>query len=268
MQYHFHLIKNFTLFMILLNIIFACLFVELGSMFVAQFLVMKIPAKKLSLMVAFSAGTMLSVGIINVIPEALEAENIDSHLLFTVLLAALIFFNYLERMSLWHHQHLHDRADEREQTPSELRPVVWSSLIGDSIHNFVDGVVIATAFIADPMLGVTTATAILIHEIPHRLGDFAVYLAAGLTKKNAMLVNLASAMVGVLGGILGWYILHDLEKMTPYVLMVAAGSFIYIALSDLFPYLTRRQKIDGIVNQSSLLAVGVLWVPVLGQFIH
>ena len=254
--------------MLLLKITLACLFVGLTSIFIAYFFAMKIPTNKLSLMVAFSAGTMLSVGTIDVIPEALEAENIDAHLLFTVLLAALIFFNYLERMSLWHHQHLHDKADEHEQNPLELRPVVWSSLIGDSIHNFVDGVVVATAFIADPMLGVTTATAILIHEIPHRLGDFAIYLAAGLTKKNAMLVNLASATAGVMGGILGWYFLHDIEKMTPYVLMVAAGSFVYIALSDLFPYLTRRQKIDGIVNQSSLLAVGVLWVPVLGQFIH
>jgi zinc and cadmium transporter len=254
--------------MLLLEITLACLFVELTSIFTAYFFATKIPTNKLSLMVAFSAGTMLSVGAIDVIPEALEAENIDAHLLFTVLLAALIFFNYLERMSLLHHQHMHEKSDEHEQNPLELRQVVWSSLIGDSIHNFVDGAVIATAFIAQPMLGVTTATAILIHEIPHRLGDFAVYLAAGQTKKNAMLVNITSAAVGLLGGILGWYILHDLEKMTPYILMVAAGSFIYIALSDLFPYLTRRQRIDGIVNQSSLLAVGVLWIPVLGQFIH
>jgi zinc and cadmium transporter len=81
-------------------------------------------------------------------------------------------------------------------------------------------------------------------------------------------VNLASGVVAVLGGFMGWLILHDLENITPYILMIAAGSFIYIALSDLFPYLTRRQQSDGIVQQSSLLAIGVIWVPVLGQFIH
>jgi len=254
--------------MLLLTILVASTLVQLTSIFVAYFFAMKIPAKKLSLMVAFSAGTMLSVGTLDVIPEALEAENIDVHLLFIILLTALIFFNYLERASLWHRQHHQEKLDTETQNQSELKPVVLSSLIGDSIHNFVDGVVISAAFIADPVLGITTAAAIVIHEIPHRLGDFSIYLAAGLTKRNALIVNLASGIVGVLGGILGWLLLHDLENMTPYILMIAAGSFIYIALSDLFPYLTRRQQVDGIVQQTSLLTIGVLWVPILGQFIH
>ena len=254
--------------MLLINIICACLFVELTSIFVAYFFAIKIPAKKLSLMVAFSAGTMLSVGTLDVIPEALEAENIDVHLLFIILLIALIFFNYLERASLWHHQHDQQKPNTEIENQSELKPVVLSSLIGDSIHNFIDGVVISAAFFADPVLGITTAAAIVVHEIPHRLGDFSIYLAAGLTKRNALIVNLASGLVGVLGGVLGWLLLHDLENMTPYILMIAAGSFIYIALSDLFPYLTRRQQVDGIVQQTSLLTIGVLWVPILGQFIH
>ena len=254
--------------MLLINIICACLFVELTSIFVAYFFAMKIPAKKLSLMVAFSAGTMLSVVILDVIPEALEAENIDVHLLFIILLVALIFFHYLERASLWHQPHDLQKPGVEIQNQFELKPVVLSSLIGGSIHNFVDGVVISASFIADPLLGITTAAAIVIHEIPHRLGHFSIYLAAGLTKRNALSVNLASGVVAVLGGFMGWLILHDLENITPYILMIAAGSFIYIALSDLFPYLTRRQQSDGIVQQSSLLAIGVLWVPIIGQFIH
>jgi len=254
--------------MLLLTILVASTLVQLTSIFVAYFFAMKIPAKKISLMVAFSAGTMLSVGTLDVIPEALEAENIDVHLLFIILLAALIFFNYLERASLWHHQHDQQKPDTEIENKSELKPLILSSLIGDSIHNFVDGVVISAAFIADPVLGITTAAAIVVHEIPHRLGDFSIYLAAGLTKRNALIVNLASGLVGVLGGVLGWLLLHDLENMTPYILMIAAGSFIYIALSGLFPYLTRRQQVDGIVQQTSLLTIGVLWVPILGQFIH
>ena len=254
--------------MMLLYVICACLLVEVTSIFVAYFFATKIPANRLSLMVAFSAGTMLSVGILDVIPEALEAENIDTHLLFGTLLVGLIFFNYLERASLWHHQHHKKNTASGAHDQSELKSVIWASLIGDSIHNFVDGIVISAAFIADPTLGVTTAIAIVIHEIPHRLGDFSIYLAAGLTKRNALIVNLASGLVGVLGGVLGWLLLHELENMTPYILMIAAGSFIYIALSDLFPYLTRRQQVDGIVQQTSLLTIGVLWVPILGQFIH
>jgi len=242
--------------------------VELTSIFVAYFFAMKIPAKKISLMVAFSAGTLLSVGILDVIPEALEAENIDVHRLFIILLVALIFFNYLERASLWHQQHDQQKPDVEIKNQSELKPVVLSSLIGGSIHNFVDGLVISAAFIADPLLGITTAAAIVIHEIPHRLGDFSIYLAAGLTKRNALNVNLVSGVVTVLGGLMGWLILQDLDSVTPYILMIAAGSFIYIALSDLFPYLTRRQQDDGIIQQTSLLTMGVLWVPILGQFIH
>jgi zinc and cadmium transporter len=254
--------------MLLLTILVASTLVQLTSIFLAYFFAMKIPAKKISLMVAFSAGTMLSVGILDVIPEALETENIDVHLLFMILLVALIFFNYLERASLWHQQHDQQKPDVEIKNQSELKPVVLSSLIGGSIHNFVDGLVISAAFIADPLLGITTAAAIVIHEIPHRLGHFSIYLAAGLTKRNALNVNLVSGVVAVLGGFMGWLILHDLENMTPYILMIAAGSFIYIALSDLFPYLTRRQQDDGIVQQTSILAIGVLWVPILGQFVH
>lgn len=254
--------------MLLLTILVASTLVQLTSIFVAFFFAMKIPAKKISLMVAFSAGTLLSVGILDVIPEALEAENIDVHRLFIILLVALIFFNYLERASLWYQQHDQQKPDVEIKNQSELKPVVLSSLIGGSIHNFVDGLVISAAFIADPLLGITTAAAIVIHEIPHRLGHFSIYLATGLTKRNALNVNLVSGVVTVLGGLMGWLILQDLESVTPYILMIAAGSFIYIALSDLFPYLTRRQQDDGIIQQTSLLTMGVLWVPILGQFIH
>ena len=254
--------------MLLLTILVTSTLVQLTSIFVAYFFAMKIPAKKISLMVAFSAGTMLSVGILDVIPEALETENINVHLLFIILLVALIFFNYLERASLWHQQHDQQKPDVEIKNQSELKPVVLSSLIGGSIHNFVDGLVISAAFIADPLLGITTAAAIVIHEIPHRLGHFSIYLAAGLTKRNALNVNLVSGVVTVLGGLMGWLIFQDLESVTPYILMIAAGSFIYIALSDLFPYLTRRQQDDGIIQQTSLLTMGVLWVPILGQFIH
>ena len=254
--------------MLLLTILVTSTLVQLTSIFVAYFFAMKIPAKKISLMVAFSAGTLLSVGILDVIPEALEAENIDVHRLFIILLFALIFFNYLERASLWHQQHDQQKPDVEIKNQSELKPVVLSSLIGGSIHNFVDGLVISAAFIADPLLGITTAAAIVIHEIPHRLGHFSIYLAAGLTKRNALNVNLVSGVVTVLGGLMGWLIFQDLESVTPYILMIAAGSFIYIALSDIFPYLTRRQQDDGIIQQTSLLTMGVLWVPILGQFIH
>ena len=243
-------------------------FLFLALLTLANHLIAQVPAKKISLMVAFSAGTLLSVGILDVIPEALEAENIDVHRLFIILLVALIFFNYLERASLWHQQHDQQKPDVEIKNQSELKPVVLSSLIGGSIHNFVDGLVISAAFIADPLLGITTAAAIVIHEIPHRLGHFSIYLAAGLTKRNALNVNLVSGVVTVLGGLMGWLIFQDLESVTPYILMIAAGSFIYIALSDLFPYLTRRQQDDGIIQQTSLLTMGVLWVPILGQFIH
>ncbi len=158
--------------MTLIWILAACLLSTCLSLLLAYAVAHRIPAKAMSLMVAFSAGTMLSAALMDVLPEALEQEGVDPHLLFGVLLLALLGFYFMERAALWrHHHHSPDAVQDLAVTPgphlhADLKPARYAVLLGDGVHNFVDGLLIAAAFMADPWLGVTTAAAIFVHELP------------------------------------------------------------------------------------------------------
>jgi zinc and cadmium transporter len=149
-----------------------------------------------------------------------------------------------------------------------LRSVPAVVVLGDGVHNFVDGVLIAAAFLVDPMLGVTSTLAIVAHEVPQELGDFVLLLNAGWSKKRALIANAASSLASVLGGVLGWWALSSAQAALPYALMVAAASFIYIAVADLIPLLHRRHKIDGFVPQTALLALGIATIATVGELLH
>jgi zinc and cadmium transporter len=130
-------------------------------------------------------------------------------------------------------------------------------LLGDSIHNFCDGIIIAAAFLADLQLGIVTAAAIIAHEIPQEVGDYIVLLNAGLSRRKALLYNAASGMAAVLGGVLGYFIVGPWEAMFPYLLVVAASSFIYVAVADLIPGLHRRVDLRAGLEQLLLMGLGV-----------
>jgi zinc and cadmium transporter len=139
-------------------------------------------------------------------------------------------------------------------------------VIGDSIHNFIDGVVIMAAFASSPSLGIATSIAVISHELPQEVGDFAILLNSGYSKRRAFTLNLLSSLTAILGAIAAYLFLNIMEKATPYIMAVAAASFLYIALADLVPGLSRPRTVAQIVRQSLLVAAGIATI-VLPRFL-
>ena len=254
----------------LLGIVVACLFGGLASLALAGWLAFRMPAQLLGRMIAFAAGTMLAAALLDLLPEALELAPDHAQALCATVLASVVGFFLLERAALWRHAHA---APHEGHAPGHAHlqvnaGTVWAMLVGDGVHNFVDGVLLAAAFFADPWLGVTTTLAVMAHEVPQELGDFVLLLEAGWSRRAAMLANAVSGLTSVLGGVLGWGALDRLHGALPYVLAVAAASFIYIAMADLMPLLHERRKVDGFVPQSALLGAGLLLIPLLGHWLH
>jgi zinc and cadmium transporter len=250
----------------LLQITLACLASGAASLLVAALLAWRVPQARLGAMVAFAAGAMLAAALLDILPEAFESEA-SAHALFATLLAGLIGFYVLERFALWRHEH-RNPGDVALPAAGDLLAAPWATLFGDGVHNFVDGLLIAAAFLADPWLGVTTTLAVVAHEIPQELGEFLILRAAGWRTRTALLANGASSLAAVVGGIVGWWALDGARELIPYALAVSAASFLYIAVADLMPLLHRRRREDRFVLQSSLLAAGLVAVPLLGHFAH
>ena len=164
--------------------------------------------------------------------------------LFATLLGGLLFFFLLEKAELYRHGHHHEgdghHHHHHASTHEQAGRGGWSVLLGDSIHNFCDGVIIAAAFLADTSLGIVTALAIIAHEIPQEIGDYIVLLNAGFSRARALAWNAMSGLAAVAGGVIGYFVVGPWEALFPYLLVVAASSFIYIAVADLLPQLQRR----------------------------
>jgi len=207
-------------------------------------------------MVSYAVGAMLGAAFLHLLPEAfMQADSIEA--LFATILAGLLAFFLLEKAALWrHHQH----GDEQPHVHSHSahkKPVAAMIIIGDGFHNFVDGVLIASAFVTDPVLGVAAALALIAHEVPQEVGDFMVLLDCRLTRAKALALNLASSGMSVVGGIAGYFAFDDAQHLTPYVLALAAASFIYIAVADLIPGLHRAMDSRSTAWQIVLIAAGI-----------
>ena len=200
-------------------------------------------------MVSYSVGVLLGVAFLSLLPEAFE-KAADAETLFGVVLAGILAFFLLEKLALWRHGHGHD--DHGARTPSGML-----ILVGDAFHNFVDGVLIAAAFLTDFRLGITTTLAIMAHEIPQELGDFMVLLKAGYGRRRALMLNLAASLTSVAGGIVGYLTLEGAQAMVQYALLLAAACFIYIAVADLIPDLHRQNSTREIGWQLGLMTVGI-----------
>lgn len=249
----------------LMAIMIAALASGLGSLLVAAVLAFRLSTQTLGRLVAFAAGTMLAAALLDILPEAFASAPHEADALFATLLAGLVGFYLLERAALWRHAH---PGQAQEESAPSMSGAAWVVLLGDGVHNFVDGVLLAAAFLTDPMLGVTTALAIALHEIPQELGDFVLLLEAGWSKPQALLANCAVSLASVLGGLVGWVAFDGVHAVLPYALTLAAASFLYIAVADLMPMLHRRHRQDGFAAQTALLAVGVLCIPLLSRWMH
>jgi zinc and cadmium transporter len=224
-------------------------------------------------LVSLSAGVLLGTALLNVLPEAFESAEVPAHELFVTLLGGLLFFFLLEKAELYRHSHHHEGDHPHHHhhhgfDAEQAGAGGWSVLLGDSIHNFMDGVIIAAAFLTDVKLGVVTTLAIVAHEIPQEIGDFIVLLNAGFSRARALLFNGLSGLAAVAGGLVGYYSVADLRHVFPYLLVVAASSFIYVAVADLLPQMQRRLAFRETLQQVLWLAAGLALVLVAGEVLH
>lgn len=237
--------------MTLINILLATLAGGVLSVLAAATLSLTVLKDIAHKLVGFSVGILLAIAFLDLLPEA--AEAMDVHELGTMILAGILVFFGLEKTALWRHDHHEDR-DHVCHSRHAAGPLI---VLGDGLHNFVDGILIAAAFLQDPALGWATTLAVISHEVPQEVGDFMVLLGAGYSRAKALALNLLSSLAAVVGGVLGWLALSDASGAIPYILALAAASFIYIAVADLVPELHKHRKPSDFVIQFSLMAAGI-----------
>ena len=196
-------------------------------------------------LVSFAAGAMLAGALIHMFPEALEKLSFSPELF----IAGFILFFLLERFLSWHHCH---------KTACEVHPVSYLTVVGDGIHNFVDGVVIAAAFLASRSLGIITTLLIIAHELPQELGNFAVLLHSGMSRERAIIWTFLSQATCVLGGIAGWLLISS--SLVPFLLALAGGGFLYIAASDLVPEMHEEKEKGKVVRSFLFFLLGVIFI--------
>ena len=221
-------------------------------------------------LVSLSTGVLLGTALLHVLPEAFESGK-PPHALFLTLLGGLMFFFLLEKAELYRHGHHHEHDDHHHHHGFDAEQAGrggWSVLVGDSIHNFCDGVLIAAAFLADPHLGVVTALAIIAHEIPQEVGDYIVLINAGFSRMRALVYNMISGMSAVVGGVLGYYLIGPFKDHLPYMMVVAASSFVYVAVADLIPQLQKRLSWRDTLLQIVWLTVGLVMIAAIVRTLH
>lgn len=222
-------------------------------------------------LVSFAMGALLGAAFLDLLPEAL-AQGTDPHSISATVLAGLLAFFFLEKVVLWRHAHTHStELDCTEHTHHHSGPEKAAGtliLIGDGIHNFVDGILIAAAFLTDVRLGVVTSLAVAAHEIPQEVGDFAILLHSGFSRSKALFYNVLSSLTTVVGGVLAYYSFSGLTKLLPFVLAIAASSFIYIAVADLLPDLHKRTAARATLQQTTLIALGILVIYLAERALH
>jgi zinc and cadmium transporter len=266
--------------MTLLAIVLGTLAAGIGSVWLAAWLSFGVISRYTQHMLSLAAGALLATAFLHLLPEAFEA-GASADLLFAVLLLGLVFFFLLDKAELWHHGHEHHHAHAQEHDHAHgnahshhghnATAGGWAVLAGDSVHCFGDGILIASAFIADLQLGVLAALAVLAHEVPHHMGDLVVLRGSHGTRRAAITkVSLAGA-VTALGGAVGYVLVDALHDFLPYFLVVASSSFVYVALADLIPQLQRRLTFRETAAQVFWLVAGmamVMGVSLLAQSGH
>jgi zinc and cadmium transporter len=199
-------------------------------------------------LLSYATGTLLGAAFLGMIPQGLK--HASPLAVSGTVLAGLVGFFILEKLVIWRHCHDEDCEQHGHQGGALI-------LLGDAFHNFVDGVVIAAAFLTSVPLGIATALAVIAHEIPQELGDFAILLHSGLSKTRAFAYNLLSSLATLPGALLGWFWLAEVRAAIPFVLAISAASFIYIAVSDLVPNLHRHTRLKSSVVQVGLILAGI-----------
>ena len=246
----------------LISILLATTIAGVVSIVAAAIFSFTLLSKIVEKMVSFSVGILLSTSLLHALPEAFESQA-DAHTLFALLLGGLLSFFLLEKFAILRHSHHYEgdgHGHHHGHDVDEAGKAGWMILVGDGLHNFTDGILIAAAFLANPKLGIITGLAIIAHEIPQEIGDFIVLLNAGFTRTRAFVYNLICSLLAIVGGLVGYFTLAQASDWIPYVLVFASSGFIYIALSDLMPQMQRRATLRETIPQIMLISLGVALV--------
>jgi zinc and cadmium transporter len=268
--------------MLLIAIIVGTLVAGIGSVWLAAALSFGVLARYTQHMLSLAAGALMATAFMHLLPEAFESQA-SAHDLFLTLLVGLVFFFLLDKAELWHHGHEHHHTDTAAPHPqahahahghphnhdhASPQPGSWAILTGDSVHCFGDGILIASAFMADMRLGAIAALAVLAHEVPHHMGDLMVLRSGASNKRMALVKVTLAGAVTAFGGMAGYWLVDLLHDYLPYFLVVASSSFVYVALADLIPQLQKRLSLSETVAQVTWLAVGIGMVTLLSGLAH
>lgn len=268
--------------LLILIIIFTAIGGVLSVLAAGLFLLLpeNLRAKVLPHGISFAIGALLAVAFWGLIPHAFEeVEPSQFQMLSGTILVGILSFFVLEKLLIWRHCHSgsceahgevvhetgHHHGHHGEQTHKAAGTLI---IIGDSIHNFVDGVLIAAAFLTDVKLGIVTSLAVAAHEIPQEVGDFAILLQSGYSKSKALFYNVLASFTTVIGGVLAYYNLGELHDVLPFFLALASSSFIYIAVADLIPSLHKKTDIKTSLHQVVLILAGVFVIATLHGLAH
>ena len=291
--------------MTLLAILAGTVLAGVGSVWLAAALGLGILARFTQHMLSLAAGALLATAFLHLLPEAFESEAGASEL-FLLLLVGLVFFFLLDKAELWHHGHEHHHPAPADEAPAhageqaaarahtdghaqthghahshshghshghghghgQVRSGGWTVLAGDSVHAFGDGILIASAFLADIRLGVVASLAVLAHEVPHHMGDLVVLRETSGTRRAALVKVSLAGTVTALGGLVGYGLVAQLQDYLPYFLVAASSSFVYVALADLIPQLQKRLGLRETVAQVVWLVAGIALVTVVSGLAH
>ncbi len=283
--------------MTLVAIILATLAAGIGSVWVAALLMglggNRSPGMMPQRLLSLAAGALLATAFMHLLPEAFESEA-GAHDLFVTLRVGLVFFFLLSKAELWHHGHEHSHGDAHQSVAVHHAhghghdhqhghahhdhgehahghshgKGGWAILTGDSVHCFGDGVLIASAFMADMRLGLIAAVSVLAHEVPHHMGDIVVLRQSSSNRRVALIKVSMAGAVTTLGGVAGYFLIGQLHELLPYFLVIASSSFIYVALADLIPQLQKRLSAKETAAQVFWLLLGIVIVTVMSGAAH
>jgi len=239
------------------------------SVIAAAAIALNARASWVAVLISYAVGTLLGAVFLELLPQAFQRAASLEGMAVTILAGILLFF-VLEKLVLWRHCHV-------EQCEAHDPPLAphhdhgrsgMMIMIGDTFHNFVDGVLIAAAFLADHQLGIVTAIAIIAHEIPQEMGDFVILLHSGYSKSRAFAFNVLSGAAMVLGGAIGYLALQSVQHWIPSLLGLAAASMIYVSVADLIPGLHKRPELLATLQQVVLITLGVATIWLVGELTH
>ncbi len=280
--------------MTLIAILAGTMAAGIGSVWLAAMLSFGVLARYTQHMLSLAAGALLATAFMHLLPEAFES-GVSPQALFAALLSGLVFFFLLDKAELWHHGHEHHDGEHhgaidvvhqehaahqhhqhahahhqhhQHHEHSHPKSGGWAVLAGDSVHAFGDGILIASAFMADLRLGVVAALAVLVHEVPHHMGDLVVLRQSSNNRRAALIKVSMAGAVTALGGVIGYALVDQLIGYLPFFLIVASSSFIYVALADLIPQLQKRASARETAAQIAWLVIGIGLVTLISSVAH